>query len=340
MSGVNAHVLLHCPVHQQIAATVGKPLPWQHSRLYALPQPFAVCTLVASTPQQAAVTCLLSEPRLAWLRDCSIAGQPVIPPAALLELAAAAMSMLTDAADTLLALRGVSMQPLTGFEGATTAWTCIVSASGEIQIASSVQLLTAMAARALPTQLDRKPAAAAVLSFTQPRKAAANSFADLAVVDRSGFACHPACCEAALHLSQLQQQQASASVPAALGLMALQPGRMLPLRRSINASACLQDSRFCSDAGMAVDLEQISWTPLDNGAVAVESSRPADVLYQVDWQVEDVAPPSNTMLLGTDPATWLPMVIVMVATGQIYLDYLLFNSIHKSPIWPSRVQPR
>ena len=338
MSGVNAHVLLHSPVHQQVAATANKPLPWQHSRLYVLPQPFAMCTLVASTPQQAAVTCLLSEPRLAWLRDCSIAGQPVIPPAALLELAVAAMSMLTDAEDTLLALRSLSMQSLTGFEGATTAWTCIVSVSGGIQITSSVQLLTATAARAPLSRLTCKPAAAAVLSCIQPWKAAANGFADLAAVDQSGFACRPACCEAALQLSQLQQQQASASVPAALELLALQPGSLLPLRESINVCACLQDSRFCSDAGMAVELEQIGWAPLHDSTVAVESSRPADVLYQVDWQVADVAPPSNSILLGTDPAAWLPMVLVVVATGKGYLDYFLFNKRKIGP--PSKIQPR
>ena len=303
MSGVNAHVLLHYPVHQQIAATAGKQLPWQHSRLYALPQPFDVCTLVASTPQQAAVTCLLSEPRLAWLRDCSIACQPVIPPAALLELAAAATRMLTDAEDNLLALRSVAMQPLTGFQGIAPALTCIVSASGDIQISSTAQLLTAMAARASLTQLNRKPAATAKLSFAQPWKAAANGSADLAAVDQSGFVCHPACCEAALQLSQLQQRQASASVPAALEMLAIQPGRLQAPRGGVNAGACLQDSRFCSGAGMAVDMEQISWAPLDKGAVAVDRSRPADVLYHVNWQVAEVAPPSNTMLLGTDPAT-------------------------------------
>ena len=46
MSGVNAHVLLHTG-QQPAEAPKKEALPWQRSRLYALPHRWAMCTTAA-----------------------------------------------------------------------------------------------------------------------------------------------------------------------------------------------------------------------------------------------------------------------------------------------------
>ena len=124
MSGVNAHALLSAPAADaalQAPAAVAGVLSWQRSSYWPSPLLHPLLLLANVGPSShgrgrlAECAANLSASSLAWMRDHAVQGRPLLPAAAMFELAAAAVAACTTAngsigsTSALAALTGLSI---------------------------------------------------------------------------------------------------------------------------------------------------------------------------------------------------------------------------------------
>lgn len=126
---------------------------FERSRHYVAPQIWALQTAVAAAGRHvpAVFTCQLTGARLAFLREFRLGGSVLLPAAALLEAATAAVRLLDEAATAtaLLDAAAVKLLPLgLGVPAADAEMSTSVTSSGSVTIttADGTSLLTAAAA--------------------------------------------------------------------------------------------------------------------------------------------------------------------------------------------------
>ena len=199
MSGVNAHALLSAS-GQGMAEAGSSSSAWQRAAYWPSPQRHlllqqAAVRLGSSASRLLDCAADLSAPGLAWLRDHSVQGRPLLPGAALFEMAAAAVAASQPADGSLsmsAALVGLSIMapcvlPADGSATSVAALRCSLdSRTGLLELQSSAgsRHLQGTAA-ALPAHpLLLQPAAAACSAST-----AAALLPRLALAEASGHNC-------------------------------------------------------------------------------------------------------------------------------------------------------
>eukprot|EP00887_Chlorella_sp_A99_P003362 scaffold26.g3362.t1 len=214
MSGVNAHAVLStgAGVLPPGSSQQGKEL-YQRQRAWLVPQAHPLLAAAAAAPRQsqALIACKLHGPARAYLWDHVVHSRVLVPGAAMLEAAMAAMQTLLDDSRS----------------SGAAAWATHAGIAGASIPAPLIQPTpgSAAPAAALPfVQCSAAPAAAASTgTLRSPPHVAA-----------TGYHCHPALTDATLHLSlfagQSSSEQGGTKVPAGAAYFAA--------RSSVDASGC------------------------------------------------------------------------------------------------------
>lgn len=288
MSGVNAHAILR-PAPGSDARVASTELAWQKTRLHCLPPQFALASrgVARASANFVEVVCLIRNPRMAWLRDCAVAGRAILPPSALLEAAVAALC--TAFAGTIPARMGLSAIELyRDSTAAVAALGCSVGLrNGSVTLAAEGSGLKLLAASALSVPPTKQPAAQQLSAIlpSSSLQGGTNAFAVVKSMRSDGYVSHPGQTASVLCLATAGlRQPALPSAIEALHLTSLDASRI-----TCGLSGFSSDSeaalRSCS-SGQATYVRGLRWRALDISRM----QRVPGVIYDVEWEVGSTAP--------------------------------------------------
>ena len=238
LQGTNAHVLLRRLAGNEPGQRPAEPaaLPWRSARIHAAPPSFAMLRGLAQarTSGELAFEVTLQAPVLAYLRDHSVLGLPLLPAASLLEAAAAAAATADSTQPTavagtlLLADASIPAPVVLGGAEASSLLISVSYASGFIAVRSlqpgTTHLRCSMSAAATAARQPQRVAAGRQLAFIMrsQQPAAARPIQPLggiaAAQQDSYCSYHPAAIDACLHLGACMSAASGAAVrvPAAV----------------------------------------------------------------------------------------------------------------------------
>ena len=279
MSGVNAHLLLHAS-QESPATEPATSLPWQKTRLYALPMQFSMCGSYASSKQHARFCCLTAVAGLSWLWEVTAAGKQAFSPAAAFECAASALHQCHQEARL---LSNVTLEAATKLPEVVYTNVDLRTGGVHIESESSVAILSCYAA-ASPVKAASEQSTAGSSSLhtsLPPGRPFYGSIADSS--EAGSYVLHPGCSTAALHLSTLgSPADGRVSMIQAISVPDLQARSRRPSALSTASSA-----KVILPGSQTAAFEGILTVPLPQIATSMHPARD-DVLYSVDWLVDNV----------------------------------------------------
>ena len=287
MSGVNAHAILQRS-DSQLRRIQPQALVWQKTRLYALPQSYALAAY-ATRQRDAEVVSLLTAPRLAGLKDFEAAGQPRLAPTLLVEAAAAAQRSIS--LDSFLGAQSLEDVNIPSHSSTASVLRCRVALHGGVVevVADQRTLLEARLARvsASAPKTLASGVLATVINTSQVLQQAdlCHGLAAIADNNQNGFVCHPAQSAAAIDFASLQTKQPgllSAMRFAALGLSTDSS------KDSLRTGILLHTAMLSTSGQEQCSFKGIQWSAVHQTEHIAEPS----VLYQVEWSVSQTSPQS------------------------------------------------
>jgi len=291
MSGVNAHALLSAAEAPIGPAAASLALLWQQQRYWPLPQQHRLLQLprLAAASQVRFAAAVGSGAALGYLNDHRVGGRPLLPAAAMLEMAGAAGASLAEAATSALASAVASaafispcMLPAAG-STLVLLEMAVESRSGALQLLSSGSNggahFTASAVAAVVVQ-SNTPASSMTRSLAVPRALltpagqrarTAGSMACLSAPTAdvtSAYIQHPAAADASLHLSALTSQDLEHAAATAAQTTAAQLQPRIPVAAGMYAGPT-RSGRSSIAGWAAVKVGLLGWAAcLADGRVA------------------------------------------------------------------------
>ena len=287
--GTNAHAVV-------VAGTAaGLPTPphrhWRHARVWFAP---AAARLAARMLHGATFAADLAAAPLAYLWQHVVKGRPLLPGAAMLEAAVAAVAVTGDGSGATVTHAAIVSPLLLPVGEAAPGLTTSIDGDGGITLtAGGVTLLTALAARVAVVSSTQSRSRRRLRRFGSRSSPPAASTAALAppasTHHASGYCVHPAHLDAAIHLGALRSTDAGSrvAVPTAAGaVVAPAPafdGSSVPW--TVGGAPVSIGGRVHADYSMhgGVRVGGLVSTPLKGKSDA--NAAPPLAIYTEDWQV-------------------------------------------------------
>ena len=343
MSGTNAHALVR-PASGAAPRPTDTVLPWRRDRAWPGPRPPPLIVSASIDPHHGGVeyAVSLTGPSLAWLLDHRVGGTALLPGAAMVEAAtAAALTLVGDGvrAAPALALTGITFAVplvLDGGDRAPATVRLLVDAGGGVALVSTrggggarLTHAAARAARVAVLIAPRTRATCCLQRLTVASKPSLTPVAIAAVAARSagrGFACGPAALDASLHLGpSLYPAGTTARVPTGVAAVRLPPFADVAPSTGWAVAGPRGDPRGLSDHTLAGRTGAATLAGLTSATAPASKRRRSPWLYDMGWQVDEVARP-----MCARPARALPCRRPKRALAAA-LAGLQLNARHNAP---------